>query len=94
VANYQFGGAGPTSLTAADLNDDDKTDLAVSWLASAQPGVTVLAGNGTAAMSKVGDFTVASFPQNPMVADYNGDGKPDIVTAGPGGLSYLRNTTS
>lgn len=93
VANYQFGGAGPTSLTAADFNDDGKTDLAVSWLASAQPGVTVLAGNGTRAMSKVGDFTVASFPQNPMVADYNGDSKPDIVTAGPGGLSFLRNTT-
>lgn len=93
VGSYQFGGAGPTSLTAADLNQDGRKDLAVSWLASAQPGVTVLAGNGTAAMRRVGDFTVASFPQNPMVADYNGDGKPDIVTAGPGGLSYLRNTT-
>jgi hypothetical protein len=93
VANYQFGGAGPTSLTAADFNNDGKKDLAVSWLASAKPGVTILAGNGTAAMSKVGDFTVGTAPQNPIVADFNGDGKRDIVTAGPGALSYLRNTT-
>jgi len=93
VGSYQFGGAGPTSLTAADFNHDGRKDLAVSWLLSAQPGVTILAGNGTAAMSRVGDFTVGSFPQNPLVADYDGDAKPDIVTAGPGGLSYLRNTT-
>lgn len=93
LGSYQFGGAGPTSLTAADLNRDGKTDLAVSWLASAQPGVTVLAGNGSASMQKVGDFTVGSFPQNPMLADFNGDGKRDIVTAGPGALSFLRNTT-
>lgn len=93
VGNYQFGGAGPTSMTAADFNRDGRQDLAVSWLASPQPGVTVFAGNGTIAMSKVADFPVGSFPQNPVVADYNADGKPDMVTAGPGGLSYLRNTT-
>jgi len=93
VGNYQFGGAGPTSLSADDLNGDSKTDLVVSWLASAQPGVTVFAGNGTADMQKVGNFTVGTAPQNPMLADFNGDGKRDIVTAGPGALSFLRNTT-
>lgn len=93
VGTYRFGGAGPTSLTAADFDEDGRTDLAVSWLLSGAPGVTVLAGNGTAQPTKVGDFTAGSFPQNPMVADFDLDGQPDIVTAGPGALSFLRNTT-
>lgn len=94
ISNYQFGGAGPTSITAADLNRDGKTDLAVSWLASSSGGVTVFAGNGTVAMQKVADFSVGTFPQNPMLVDFDGDGKKDIVTAGPGALAFLRNTTS
>ena len=93
VGTTQFGGAGPTSMTAADLDQDGRTDLAVSWLFSGAPGVTVLAGDGTVRMRKVGDFTVGAFPQNPVVADYDLDGQPDIVTAGPGSLSFLRNTT-
>lgn len=93
VGTTQFGGAGPTSMTAADFDQDGRKDLAVSWLFSGAPGVTVLKGNGTPGMQKIADFPVGSFPQNPMVADYDGDGQPDIVTAGPGALSFLRNTT-
>jgi hypothetical protein len=93
VGTTQFGGAGPTSLTAADFDQDGRGDLAVSWLFSGAPGVTVLAGDGTTRLRKVADFPVGSFPQNPMVADFDLDGQPDIVTAGPGALSFLRNTT-
>lgn len=94
VGTTQFAGSGPTSLTAADLDGDRREDLAVSYLASTAPAVKVLAGNGTVSMSTVGDFEVGSFPQNPVIADFDGDGRPDIVTAGPGALSFLRNTTS
>lgn len=89
----QYGGPGPTSATAADFDGDGRTDLAVSSLATMSPKLLILAGNGTAKMREVGQFAVATAPQNPVVADYNGDGKTDIVTAGPGTLSYLRNTT-
>ncbi len=89
----QFGGPGPTSATAADLDQDGRMDLVVSSLATPAPKLTVLAGNGTTAMRKVGDFPVGSLPQNPVITDYDGDGQPDIVTAGPGALSFLRNTT-
>jgi hypothetical protein len=94
VGTTTFAGPGPTSMTAADFNHDGKKDLAISWLLSPSGGVKILAGNGTVSPTLIGDFTVGSFPQNPMVADYDGDGKPDIVTAGPGALSFLKNTTS
>lgn len=93
VGTPQFGGPGPTSATAADLDGDGRQDLVVSSLFTPVPTVTVLAGNGTATMRKVGDFRVGIAPQNPVIADYNDDGQPDIVTAGVGALSFLRNTT-
>lgn len=93
VGTPQFGGPGPTSATAADFDRDGREDLVVSSLFTPVPTVTVLAGNGTATMRKVGDFRVGIAPQNPVIADYDDDGQPDIVTAGVGALSFLRNTT-
>ncbi|MDT4920844.1 MAG: hypothetical protein QOI15_1746 [Pseudonocardiales bacterium] len=91
AAVTQFSGPGPTSLTAADLNRDGRADLAVSSLATPAPAIKVLAGDGTMSMHVQGDYPVGVLPQNPVVADFTGDGKPDIVTAGPGSLSTLRN---
>lgn len=87
----QYGGPGPTSLTAADFNGDGKTDLAVSSLATPNPEIMVLRGNGTASMQLEGNYPVSELPQNPVVADFTGDGKPDIVTVEPGAMSLLRN---
>ncbi|HSV37472.1 MAG TPA: VCBS repeat-containing protein [Nocardioidaceae bacterium] len=90
----QFGGPGPTSATAADIDGDGRTDLVVSSLATPLPKLMVLAGNGTAKMRKVGDFAVGALPQNPLIADYDGDSDLDVVTVGPGSLSLLRNTAN
>lgn len=95
VGTYQYGGLGPTSASVADFNRDGKQDLVISSLANPSAGAeTVLAGNGTTQMQKIGDFAVAAFPQNPVLADYNADGKVDIVTVSPGVVSFLRNTTN
>jgi hypothetical protein len=92
-AALQSGGPGPTSATARDLDGDGRTDLVISSLATPTPTLLVLAGNGTAQLRKVGEFPVAVAPQNPLIADFDRDGDPDIVTAGPGALSNLSNTT-
>lgn len=90
---WQFGGPGPTSATAEDLDGDGRTDLVVSSLATPTPRLLVLAGNGTTQLRKVGEFAVAVAPQNPLITDFDGDDAPDVVTAGPGALSFLRNTS-
>ena len=47
------------------------------------------AGDGT--LGAPLSFTTGTGPVGLVVADFTGDGKPDIVTAGPGALSTLRN---
>ena len=92
--SYQFGGPGPTSAAVADFDDDGRDDLVVSSLANPAAGtLTVLAGNGTPGMRKVGTFSTASFPQNPVLADYDGDDDIDIAVVSPGKISFLPNTT-
>lgn len=94
TADYQSGGPGPTSVGASDLNHDGNADLVVSDVANpGSPSLMVFAGNGTVHPSQAGTFAVGAFPQDPAIADYNGDGKPDIAVAGPGSLSVLINTT-
>jgi len=76
--NYNAGVA-PVSIVAADFNHDGNLDLAVAN--SLSTNVNILLGNG--------DGTFRAGPQNPSlpafenfvaVGDFNGDGKPDIVT--------------
>jgi hypothetical protein len=94
VPSYQSGGAGPTSIGSADLDRDGRQDLVVSEVANpAAPSVLVLQGTGTATPRAAGEFAVGAFPQNPAIADFDGDGRADVAVAGPGSLSVLLNRT-
>jgi hypothetical protein len=93
--SYQFGGPGPTSAAVADFDEDGREDLVVSSLANPAAGtLTVLAGNGTPGMQKIGTFSTAAFPQNPVLADYDEDGDIDVAVVSPGTITVLPNTTS
>ena len=90
----QFGGQGPTSLGSADFNHDGHQDLVISDIANPGPSILeVFTGNGTVSPVQSGSFNAGAFSQNPAIADYNGDGRPDIAVAGPGTLSVLLNRT-
>jgi hypothetical protein len=76
-------------VAVADVNGDGRLDLAVanySYGASAG-SVSVLLGNGNGTFQGAVNFAVGSIPVSVAVADVNGDGRPDLVTANQSGNS-------
>jgi hypothetical protein len=73
------------SIKAVDLNGDGKLDLV--FVNSGQPGssidntVSVLLGRGDGTFRPQQTFPTGLFPVDVEVADFNGDGKPDLAVA-------------
>ncbi len=74
-------GSSPRAVAVADLNLDGKLDIVTANLNG--NNVTVLLGNGSGGFAAAlgSPFAVGTNPQAVAVADFNGDGVPDIVTA-------------
>jgi hypothetical protein len=92
-APKSYASGGSFFIASADVNGDGKPDLVVSHSEQPErPVVSVLlnAGDGTFAARR--DYrTGSTFQPTIAVADLNGDGHPDLVTPGSGGISLLLN---
>jgi hypothetical protein len=82
AVTYDSGGLIPVFVAVADLNGDGKPDLAVVNRNSANIGVLLGNGDGTFQPAMTYGSGDGSFsPLLVVVADLNGDGKPDLVVA-------------
>ncbi|MEU2451137.1 FG-GAP-like repeat-containing protein [Streptomyces sp. NPDC012765] len=81
AASLLSAGTNLTSASVSDLNGDGHVDLVVS--SSTTHEVAVFEGDGTGAFASPLAFGLngGSNPQATAVADLNGDGRPDVVTA-------------
>lgn len=77
-------GRTPTSIAAADFNDDGKIDLAVTN--SADNTVSVFLGNGDGTFTQASNspFAVGNSPAYVAVGDFNAEGFPSLATANNG----------
>jgi hypothetical protein len=80
---YTTGGVGPLSVAVADVNGDGKPDLLVANEGGCGGGngcVGVLLGNGDGTFQPVVTYgSGGSYATFVVVADINGDGKPDLM---------------
>jgi hypothetical protein len=89
--NYPAG-INPLGLVTADFNGDGHQDIGSlsSYILSA--AVTVLIGRGDGTFSSHTNHAVPIFPIDLAAGDFNGDGKPDLVTDSfnsPGSVTIL-----
>jgi hypothetical protein len=76
-------GANPWAVAVGDFNGDGIPDLAVVNVNMQNPTgtVNVLLGNGDGSFQAPVSYAVGHYPQAVAVADFNGDGTPDLAVA-------------
>src|SRR5205085_1783050 len=74
-------GSDPRAVTTADFNGDGKLDIAAANQGSGTNTISVLLGDGNGGFTALPDFAAGITPFNIATADFNGDGKLDLVTA-------------
>lgn len=76
-------GSYPESVAVSDFNGDGNLDLAVAHEVGNAVSIAILLGNGNGTFGPNNDFgTGGTIGSSVAVADFNGDGKPDLANAG------------
>lgn len=87
----------PVSLAAADFDGDGKLDLAAQTGSEVRILRNSSSSSGLLFEKSTFFWPVSSIPVRPSTmvraADFNGDGKPDLLALGPEEAVLLRNTT-
>jgi hypothetical protein len=81
-AKHYDAGFADANAEIADLNGDGNLDIIGSDTVLSNQVVQL--GNADGSFALGGKFAVDANPQTPVVADFNGDGKPDIAVVGDG----------
>ena len=79
----------------ADLNGDGNLDVVIPYGASVRPpiGPAVLQGHGDGTFTDVGTYCTGTGVVGAVVADFNGDGMPDIALGNGSSISLMLNST-
>ena len=90
-SNYLFNWPQPESVTTADVNGDNKTDLIANWGSNT---VSVLLNTGNGTFINQTTYSTGNNPNSVTTADVNGDNKTDLIVANDGSntVSVLLNT--
>lgn len=74
----------PAGVALGDFDGDQRPDVAVALYGLNQLGVLRNTGGGVLALTSSLDIITGAAPRSVAVADLNGDGKPDLISANSG----------
>jgi hypothetical protein len=87
AVSYNAGGQNTVAVALGDINGDGKVDVVVASNCDSNGdcsngSVAVLLGNGDGTLQTAATYaSEGEYPQYAVVADVNGDGKPDLLVA-------------